>query len=69
MTYHNAMTQLMPEDRFEAMQVIEDDEEFDAWLKRYELKMQSKPSKRPSRPGRVAVSKDEFLERMGSVHG
>jgi hypothetical protein len=78
MTYNNVLTQLMGEDRTDAITVIEDDVAFDSWMKDFERKralqeaaLRQGPGKagKPAGKGRVKVSKEEFLERMGGGHG
>lgn len=58
--YNNVFTELWGDDKEDAMRVVDDDEQFDRWLKRYNNKHKSKHSK-----GKASVSKEEFLNRTG----
>lgn len=63
--YYNVMTNLMPEDRAEAMRVIDNDAKFDAWTERFASKSAPKNSK--IKPGMVRVDEDTFFERVRKV--
>jgi hypothetical protein len=69
MTYNNVMTNLMSEDRAAAMRVMHDDAAFDKWMEDFDRKRQSDSTSAPDKPGRVRVSKEEFLAKMGGTYG
>lgn len=71
------MTNLMGEDRADALSAMHDDQEFDRWQEEYERKrarMEANMGKQQAgggskKPGRVSVSKEEFLKRMETANG
>lgn len=64
-TYHDVLTNLMPEDRAEALRYLDDDNQFDAWLSRFGSK-QNGSSAKAAKPGQRKVSKGDFLKTMDS---
>ena len=59
MTYNDVMTEMIGEDRDEAMRYMDDDIQFDAWLSRYAAKQKSRNTNKRGTP----ISKEEFFQR------
>jgi len=55
----------MPEDRAQAVKVIDDDTAFDRWLASYDRKI-SKPSS-PGKANMVTLPEEEFVDRFATV--
>ena len=60
-TYNDVTTELLSEDREEALRYIDNDHEFDAWLKRYADKRKREGAK--NKPKGKMVSKEEYMKR------
>lgn len=73
MTYCNVYTNMVGEDRAEALRVIEDDEKFDRWLQDFDRKQQMRSTRQDTTSGRkkrpANISKEEFLARTGGIYG
>jgi hypothetical protein len=66
MLYSNIISELIGEDREEAMAVMDDDAAFDRWMKRYE--QQQKMASR-SKGKKTAVDQETYLKRYAVVVG
>lgn len=64
--YSDVLTEMYGEDKAEAMRYIEDDFQFDAWLKRYSAKM-AKAHNSTGRAGKHAVTKKQFASRTAGM--
>lgn len=79
MTYHNVTANLTGVDRDDALEAMDDDHDFDAWMIAFDKKrarmeaefeaMRKGDGGRKAKPGRVAISKEEFLKKTGGVRG
>lgn len=62
-TYNDVTTELLSEDREEALRYIDNDQEFDAWLKRYAAQKKREGAKGKKPKGKV-VSKEDYMKRI-----
>lgn len=54
------MTNLLAEDREQALAVMDDDEKFDRWMKNYAAKQGS---------GKSTIDQDEFINKYAKTYG
>lgn len=59
--YHDVLTEMVGEDKDEALRYINDDFQFDSWLKRYAAKMKNRARK--TGQGTHHVTHDTYMKR------
>jgi predicted RNA-binding Zn ribbon-like protein len=67
--YSSLSANIMDKDRDEMMDVWDNDDEFDVWLKKLDATRKANSKRKPGANGKVAISNEEYLRKYAKVHG